>query len=132
MKIVETWQFSVCDVSSYDVSDKTKAHFPPNHIFISFVYLMLDDMAVSRGRTGIKRPLQHTKKNPKGPQNSFKRTKIATSITEYFNCDFWRKFANFCKISFINVFLKSFFDYKKKITQYTNQLLSIIFLSTYY
>jgi hypothetical protein len=25
-----------------------KAHFPPNYIFISFVYLTLDDMAISR------------------------------------------------------------------------------------
>jgi hypothetical protein len=34
---------------------------------------------------------------------------------QYFNCDFWRKFAHFCTIYFIKVFLKSFFEFKKKM-----------------
>jgi hypothetical protein len=36
------------------------------------------------------------------------------------------------QISFIKVFLKSFFKFKKMFTQYTNQLLSIILCSTFY
>jgi hypothetical protein len=47
------------------------------------------------------------------------------------NFGFWQKIANFCTISFIKVFLKSFFEYKKKMfSQYTHQLLSIILCST--
>jgi hypothetical protein len=54
-----------------DVFDKTKTHFQPNYICISFVYLTLEDMSVSR-RTVIKRPVQNIK-NPKIPLNSLKR-----------------------------------------------------------
>jgi hypothetical protein len=39
--------FENCDVSSCDLFDKTKAYFPPNYIFKSFIYLTLDDMAVT-------------------------------------------------------------------------------------
>jgi hypothetical protein len=39
-------------------------------------------------------------------------------------------FSNFCKIYFITDFLKSFFEYKKMFTEYTNQLMSIILCST--
>jgi hypothetical protein len=31
------------------------------------------------------------------------------------NCNFWWKFANFCTISFLKVFLKSFFEHKKNV-----------------
>jgi hypothetical protein len=40
------------------------------------------------------------------------------------------KFANFCTISIRKNVLKSFFEYKKKFTQYTHQLLLIILFST--
>jgi hypothetical protein len=63
--------FGNCDASSWDVFDKTKAHFPPNYIFISFVYLTVDDISVSRGKLESKRP-SGLQKYPKCPQNSFK------------------------------------------------------------
>jgi hypothetical protein len=68
--------FGNCDVSSYDVSSYD-ANFPPNHILMSFVYLTQGDMAVSRGGLVSKDPC-NIQKNPKGPQNSFKRTYIET------------------------------------------------------
>jgi hypothetical protein len=47
--------------------NKTKAHFLPNNIFISFVNLTLDDMAASKGGLGPKWPCD-TQKKSKNPQ----------------------------------------------------------------
>jgi hypothetical protein len=47
-----------------------KARFPPNYIFISFVYLTLDDMAVSQSILVSKSPCDR-QKSPKS-LNSFK------------------------------------------------------------
>jgi hypothetical protein len=54
---------------SCDVSDKTKSNFSPNYIFMSFVYLTLDDMAVSRGGLGSRDPcdIQKIQKAPNIP-----------------------------------------------------------------
>jgi hypothetical protein len=61
--------FGNCNVSSCDFFSKAKAHFPPNYIFISFLYLkLLRWHGSQQGWTGIKRPLRHTKKSKRPPK----------------------------------------------------------------
>jgi hypothetical protein len=48
-----------------------QAHFPPNYIFISFVYLTLDNMTVNKGGLASKDPC-NTQNNSNGLQKSFK------------------------------------------------------------
>jgi hypothetical protein len=91
--------------SSFDVSDKTKAYFAPNYIY-------------------NKRPLRHSiQKNQKAPKIPSKVLfRIALPLwpvrpwQSEVNCNFATSITqwNLQKtISFITVFLKSFFEYKK-------------------